>query len=311
MNKKFFRSLSIKPRSFRAAFTLVELLVVIAIIGILIGMLLPAVQQVREAARRTDSMNRIKQIALATHNFESAHMAFPPSITTVDPGSTTDKGKFGPRGSIFVKILPYLEQGNAKALVDADDEYAMQSQVMPPYINPCDTSTGSDGAYDDPNWGIYTVMGYGANYLALGWQHEGNDDKVGTMASMQDGTTHTVFFAERYQGMKNADASDPNKLYYNIWWYGRPDWYQWNPIFAAYPANPTNPVIAHRFQTSPTEGTDTATIDPLKAHSPRSSGILVGMGDGSTHLINSAVSDDLWYATLTPAGGEVNDALNE
>ena len=68
-------------KSSKKGFTLVELLVVIAIIGILIGMLLPAVQQVREAARRTECMNNLRQVALASLNFESAHMHMPTAGT--------------------------------------------------------------------------------------------------------------------------------------------------------------------------------------------------------------------------------------
>lgn len=94
----------------RSAFTLVELLVVIAIIGILIGMLLPAVQQVREAARRVTCGNNIRQLTLAMHNYESARMNFPPGLRNhlqVVPAGYR-KGTFG--WGTFV--LPFVEQGN-------------------------------------------------------------------------------------------------------------------------------------------------------------------------------------------------------
>ena len=101
----------------RMGFTLVELLVVIAIIGILIGMLLPAVQQVREAARRTDCSNRIRQLTLATHNYESALGKCPP--LTLGPGHGDPQPDFF-QGSIqshqhtgtMAAILPFMEQNN-------------------------------------------------------------------------------------------------------------------------------------------------------------------------------------------------------
>lgn len=100
------------PASIRyAGFTLVELLVVIAIIGVLIGMLLPAVQSVRAAARRTQCANNVRQIALAVHNYESAHRYFP--VNQVGPGVASSGGVRGPGFySWLVPLLPNLEQGN-------------------------------------------------------------------------------------------------------------------------------------------------------------------------------------------------------
>ena len=118
-----------------SGFTLVELLVVIAIIGILIGMLLPAVQQVREAARRIDCSNRTRQLGLASLNYESAHNALPPGWRVDDGTSLTGWGW-------AATILPFLEAGNLndridfRGAVDANPE--VLTEVVPVFLCPSD-----------------------------------------------------------------------------------------------------------------------------------------------------------------------------
>lgn len=130
----------------RSAFTLVELLVVIAIIGILIGMLLPAVQQVREAARRITCSNNIRQLALACHNYESANQSFPPGLNVpFEAGSGSfdedeqaqwnlaDEPITNQFGSWMLWILPFIEQNN---LFDRMDTSVRESGGNNPDFSP-------------------------------------------------------------------------------------------------------------------------------------------------------------------------------
>ena len=132
MNRTHFR---------RAAFTLVELLVVIAIIGILIGMLLPAVQQVREAARRTVCQNNLKQIGLACHNYESANMNLPSAGAE---GGARDSNQGWRKSYVGTEILgwgcqilPFVEQQNlANQRSTAANELELFEQAVPLYSCP-------------------------------------------------------------------------------------------------------------------------------------------------------------------------------
>ncbi|PQO27565.1 prepilin-type cleavage/methylation domain-containing protein [Blastopirellula marina] len=120
----------------RAAFTLVELLVVIAIIGVLVALLLPAVQQARESARRMQCSNRMKQVGLALHNYHDTHGAFPALQMQVTPS----------RPSGFVALLPYIEQtavwdnasGASPAFGASDWNPAEQNTLIPELLCPSD-----------------------------------------------------------------------------------------------------------------------------------------------------------------------------
>jgi prepilin-type N-terminal cleavage/methylation domain-containing protein/prepilin-type processing-associated H-X9-DG protein len=124
------RSVCSRP-SRTSAFTLIELLVVIAIIALLVALLLPAVQQAREAARRTQCKNNLKQIGLALHNYEGVYQVFPRarSVTAPDPTAPSGSGSYGP--SALTVILPYLEQNNLYQTIDLTRS-ALASANMPP-----------------------------------------------------------------------------------------------------------------------------------------------------------------------------------
>lgn len=141
-------------------FTLIELLVVIAIIAILIALLLPAIQQAREAARRTHCKNNLKQIGLALHNYLDVHSAFPPSYCVV-PGVTTTVGG---QWSAFARILPYLEQANLQNLINWNVNYSTQVNVaitrVPAYLCPSDPN---DVVRVNPSTGV--PRDYPASYV--------------------------------------------------------------------------------------------------------------------------------------------------
>ena len=152
----------------KRGFTLIELLVVIAIIAVLIGLLLPAVQKVREAAARMSCSNNIKQIALALHNYHDANNRLPPAVLMPyaqagnDPLTGGSASPFGPNWAIF--ILPYIEQQNLYAQANPSSypgtnnlgnlaSYNLswrniRGVTVKTYL--CPSDTGQDAPFTDP-----------------------------------------------------------------------------------------------------------------------------------------------------------------
>lgn len=189
----------------RSAFTLVELLVVIAIIGVLVALLLPAVQSAREAARRMQCSNHLKQIALAVHNYQSAFRKFPPSAL-VDLGGSgiAHNGSWGVHG----RILPYLEQGNVFEGIDLsvawDDQPFIDGLKIPTYACPSDPGSDRERVFSDGRPTLFPTnygFNFGTWFVFDPTDGQGGDGMFHPNAFFSfrdclDGTSHTLLTAE-------------------------------------------------------------------------------------------------------------------
>jgi prepilin-type N-terminal cleavage/methylation domain-containing protein/prepilin-type processing-associated H-X9-DG protein len=196
-------------------FTLVELLVVIAIIGVLIALLLPAVQAAREAARRTQCSNNLKQIGLALHNHHATHGFFPPRATPHE-NSGSDFAKMHHSKSGWIYLLPFLEQGNLFDTIDApqtyggtnypaggpppwDSQYAPWAVQLATLLCPSDQS----GIVSAPSYTGHSNYRFSAgDTIADNYQAETVRGVFGyasatRIAQIRDGTSNTIAVSER------------------------------------------------------------------------------------------------------------------
>jgi len=288
-------------------FTLIELLVVIAIIAILIGLLLPAVQKVREAAARMRCSNNLKQIGVALHNYHSTNDKFPPMArydgTQTGPNAWQDQGE---KSNLWISLLPYIEQGNVYKLsalhsprnpsIDdpATAANSLASKVINTYLCPSDSNNQPNQTWAD-GW---VVANYVANHDAFhnpndgGWMtywDSGKDSWQSRLASSYpDGTSNTIGVAESYA---RCGATGTLWAHETV----TPDWHA---MFNDWNARGVN----SKFQIQPTQ----AQCDRFRPQSIHPSGMNVLLMDGSVRAVGNAVDANTWAAALTPAGGEPN-----
>jgi prepilin-type N-terminal cleavage/methylation domain-containing protein/prepilin-type processing-associated H-X9-DG protein len=313
----------------RSAFTLIELLVVIAIIAVLVGLLLPAVQKVREAANRMSCQNNLKQICLAVHNYSDAFNQFP---TGWD---------FATNWGALSHLLPYIEQDNVYNKIDftkAIDDPA-NAAVIPVNIktflcpsdfpNPMPSLGGATNYNGNSGDAPPYVVAYGLNASTPPNGVFFSQSQNINFASITDGTSNTAFYSERVLGDGNMGLVTPLEDVFNGP-NGAPglpatadDAYNWClqvdisnpanqfPIFMGAPWADGQQLYQH---ISPPNGQSCGWLVSLRATmaatSRHTGGVNVAFGDGSVHFITQTIDLTTWRALGSRSGGEVIDGSN-
>jgi prepilin-type N-terminal cleavage/methylation domain-containing protein/prepilin-type processing-associated H-X9-DG protein len=310
-----------RHRNPASGFTLVELLVVIAIIGILVALLLPAVQAAREAARRTQCTNNMKQIMLASHNTHDVYK-YMPQFGYEWPKRSTQI----PQSSTFWSILPYMESGNLYTQLPAGQPSsyfnvaASRLATVSAYICPSDSS----GIATDGTGAGWNVNSYNVSGVAM------CNGTWPALSYFTDGTSNTVVYVEHLALCRNPAGGNSATDGRSVWpatnlTTGDPIVYWPNERTSNQPP-PGFPTGAGGFaiqyptsqvqdpnngnawswkapQAAPSLGTS-GTCDPTTSNGGHTGTVNVALADGSVRGVSPTIALITWNAVLTPNGGE-------
>ncbi len=325
-------------RQARRGFTLVELLVVIAIIGILVALLLPAVQAAREAARRTQCTNNVKQVALAVHNYHAAFEQFPPGYGYFDDkapyGNTSNDAGNGCEWPWIPRLYPFLEQeslarrvkwhlrvGSPSSTWTTDDRMPMEAQLS---VLHCPSDTNTNRLFDgrQSSWGGYLVQGrssYAGNF-GQGIMEAPRSSRVrgvfeynwgARFSDIRDGTSSTLLTSELVTGhtltVRGTVAYDEGPVFMVDYTPNdrTPDIVRWCDKRDAPATNSPGPCA----YAGGTMG-GTATAVNMILHTSRSAhpgGVVAALCDGSVRFFSGSISDAIWQCLGSSAGGEIVD----